>query len=71
MGRAVVGRSTRTPAGADGRATPYEGDMDEYKRLVLSATAEPSNGQARETKSVSKAELRREAADRQIGRAHV
>ena len=62
--RLIEGCVDRLLLVADGRATPYEGDMDEYKRLVLSATAEPSNGQARETKSVSKAELRREAADR-------
>jgi ATP-binding cassette subfamily F protein 3 len=49
---------------ADGRAVPYEGDLDEYTRLVLTRASETGDTgrKGSETKSVSKADLRREAA---------
>ncbi len=50
---------------ANGRITPFDGDLEDYKRLVLSATAE-SNGVQREAKSASKVLQRREAADRRL-----
>ena len=45
--RLIEGCVDRLLLVADGRATPYEGDMDEYKRLVLSATAEPDRKSTR------------------------
>ena len=51
---------------ADGRVTPFEGDLEEYKRLVLSTRGGASETQARDTRSHSKAEHRREAADRRL-----
>jgi ATP-binding cassette subfamily F protein 3 len=62
--RLIEGCADRLLLVADGRVTPFDGDMDEYKRLVLSKTAEPGSAAARETKSASRAELRREAADK-------
>jgi ATP-binding cassette subfamily F protein 3 len=47
---------------ADGRAQSFDGDMEDYKRLVLAAAAGPSVSEPREGKSQSRAELRREAA---------
>jgi ATP-binding cassette subfamily F protein 3 len=49
---------------ADGRLTPYEGDLEDYKRLVLSARGGAGDTPARDTKIQSKADQRREAADR-------
>jgi ATP-binding cassette subfamily F protein 3 len=51
---------------ADGRVTPFEGDLDDYKRLVLSARAGANDTPAREAKTPSKAEQRREAAGRRL-----
>ncbi len=48
---------------ADGRVTPYDGDLEDYQRMILSKTAEPERASARDTQS-SKAEQRREAASR-------
>jgi len=50
---------------AQGRAVPFEGDLEDYKRQILSATAETSN-ERRETKSASKSMQRREAAERRL-----
>src|SRR6185436_18692849 len=49
---------------ADGRVAPFEGDLEEYKRFVLSATDAGNDAGPRESKSQSKADVRREAADR-------
>ena len=49
---------------ADGRLTPFDGDLDDYKRFVLSATDGDSETTARESKAPSKADMRREAADK-------
>ncbi|HEX3483989.1 MAG TPA: ABC-F family ATP-binding cassette domain-containing protein [Micropepsaceae bacterium] len=49
---------------ADGRLTPYEGDLEDYKRLVLSSRGGAGDTPARDTKIQSKADQRREAADR-------
>jgi ATP-binding cassette subfamily F protein 3 len=51
---------------ADGRVVPFEGDLEDYKRLVLSATGASGETPARDAKSQSKAEQRREAADRRV-----
>ena len=48
---------------ADGRVTPYDGDLEDYQRMILSKTAEPERASARDTQS-SKAEQRREAASK-------
>jgi ATP-binding cassette subfamily F protein 3 len=47
---------------ADGAARPYEGDLDDYRRLVLAAASGADGSSTRETKTVSKADQRREAA---------
>ena len=46
---------------ADGRVTPFDGDLEDYQRMILSKTAEPERAAARDTQS-SKAVQRREAA---------
>ena len=50
---------------AQGRVTPFDGDIEEYKRQILSATAEP-NASSRGPKSASKTTQRREAAERRL-----
>jgi ATP-binding cassette subfamily F protein 3 len=45
---------------------PYDGDLEDYKRFVLSATNGPAEAQLRESKAQSKAGQRREAADRRL-----
>ncbi len=60
--RLVEGCADRLMLVADGRAQVFDGDMEDYRRLVLSA-ASNSNGPARENKAVSKADLRRGAAE--------
>ncbi len=63
--RLIEGCVDRLLLVADGRVTPFDGDMDDYKRIVLSATAEPgASAGARDNKSVSKADLRRDAAEK-------
>jgi ATP-binding cassette subfamily F protein 3 len=47
---------------ADGRVTPFDGDLEDYKRFVLSAADAGDETSARESKSQSKADARREAA---------
>ena len=49
---------------ADGRVTPFDGDLEAYKRFVLSATDADSETVSRESKAQSKADARREAAGR-------
>src|SRR5258706_3237680 len=51
---------------ADGRATPFEGDLDDYKRLVLMGGGETAETRSREARPLSKADQRREAADRRL-----
>jgi ATP-binding cassette subfamily F protein 3 len=51
---------------ADGRVTPFNGDLEDYKRLVLSARGGSSEASARDAKTQSKAEQRREAADKRL-----
>ncbi len=46
---------------ADGRVTPFDGDLEDYQRMILSKTAEPERSGVRDTQS-SKAAQRREAA---------
>ena len=48
---------------ADGRVTPFDGDLEDYQRMILSNTAEPERAAARDAQS-SKAAQRREAADK-------
>jgi ATP-binding cassette subfamily F protein 3 len=59
--RLVEGVADRLLLVADGRAQDFDGDMEEYKRLVLSANA-PQNAVSRTGTAVSKADLRRESA---------
>lgn len=59
--RLVEGVADRLLLVADGRAQDFDGDMEEYKRLVLSANA-PQNAVSRTSTAVSKADLRRESA---------
>src|SRR3979490_2779680 len=62
--RLIEGCADRLLLVADARATPYDGDLEDYKRFVLSAANGPTDTQARESKGQSKADQRREAADR-------
>jgi ATP-binding cassette subfamily F protein 3 len=47
---------------ANGRVTPFDGDMDDYRKLLLDER-KPANGKAKAPKS-TKAEERKAAADR-------
>ncbi len=62
--RLIEGCADRLLLVADGRVTPFDGDLEEYKRLVLSVRSDPASAKERETRSASKADLRREAADK-------
>ena len=64
--RLIEGCADRLLLVADGRVTRFDGDLEDYKRLVLSARNETDGAPPRETKSASKADLRREAADRRL-----
>jgi len=65
--RLIEGCADRLLLVADRRATPFDGDLEDYRRLVLSSTSDGAAGtRPRETKSASKAEQRREAADRRL-----
>jgi ATP-binding cassette, subfamily F, member 3 len=48
---------------AGGRVTPFDGDLDDYQRMILSATADDERGSTRGARS-GKAEQRREAANK-------
>ena len=48
---------------ADGRVTPFDGDLEDYQRTILSATAEPERATPTGTRS-PKAQQRREAASK-------
>ena len=48
---------------ADGRVTPFDGDIEDYQRLVLSKTAEPERASERNGRA-GRAEQRREAANK-------
>ena len=62
--RLIEGCVDRLMLVADGRALPFDGDMDDYRRLVLAAASDSGNDTGpRENKPASKALLRREAAD--------
>ena len=62
--RLIEGCADRLLLVGDGRASPFDGDLDEYKRLVLSARGETDTARERESKTVSKADQRREAAEK-------
>ena len=62
--RLIEGCADRLLLVADGRVTPFEGDLEDYKRLVLSARGGSNDAPARDNKAPSKAEQRREAADK-------
>jgi len=64
--RLIEGCADRLLLVADGRATPFDGDLEEYKRLVLSARNETGSAVSRENKSASKADQRREAAEKRL-----
>ena len=63
--RLIEGCADRLLLVAGGRVTPYDGDLDDYKRLVLSATS-ASEPRERQSKAPSKADQRREAADKRL-----
>jgi ATP-binding cassette subfamily F protein 3 len=60
--RLIEGSADRLMLVADGRAEPYDGDLDDYRRLVLSASDEPSS--KRDARAASKADARRDAAEK-------
>jgi ATP-binding cassette subfamily F protein 3 len=62
--RLIEGCADRLLLVAGGRVAPFDGDLEDYKRFVLSATAGPAELSTRESRSASKAEQRREAAGR-------
>jgi ATP-binding cassette, subfamily F, member 3 len=64
--RLIEGCADRLLLVADGRAIPFDGDLEEYKRLVLSARNETGSAVSRENKSASKADQRREAAEKRL-----
>ncbi len=64
--RLIEGCAERLLLVADGRAVPFDGDLDDYKRLVLAGDTEPAEARAREARPVSRAGQRREAADRRL-----
>src|SRR5262249_31105326 len=64
--RLIEGCADRLLLVADGRVTPFDGDLEEYKRLILSARGDGGDTRERETKTASKADLRREAADKRL-----
>jgi ATP-binding cassette subfamily F protein 3 len=51
---------------ADGTVTPFDGDIDDYRRMVLGRSdgAEPADEKARPEPALSQKEVRREAAQR-------
>jgi ATP-binding cassette subfamily F protein 3 len=59
--RLIEGSADRLMLIAEGRAEPYDGDLDDYRRLVLSASGEAAGKRDR---TGSKAGARRDAADR-------
>ncbi|HYK78742.1 MAG TPA: ABC-F family ATP-binding cassette domain-containing protein, partial [Micropepsaceae bacterium] len=64
--RLIEGCADRLLLVAEGRVAPYDGDLEAYKRFVLSAANGPAETQPRESKTQSKAGQRREAADRRL-----
>ena len=65
--RLIEGCADRLLLVADGRVTHFDGDLEDYKRLVLSAAGGGSDAAApRDTKAPSKLEQRRGAADRRL-----
>jgi ATP-binding cassette, subfamily F, member 3 len=58
--RLIEGSADRLMLVADGRAEPYDGDLDDYRRLVLSASGEA----AKRDKTNSKTDARRDAAEK-------
>src|SRR5262249_23950903 len=63
--RLIEGCAERLLLVVDGRASPFGGDLDDYKRLGLSGYGEPEQ-RVRDSCPVSKADQRREAADRRL-----
>ena len=61
--RLIEGAADRLLLVADGGAKSFDGDIDDYKRLVLTLSA-PKNENARANSVPTKAEQRREAAER-------
>ncbi len=49
---------------ADGRVEPFEGDLDDYRRFLLSGENAPSAAREEPAPKLSKEELRREAAEK-------
>jgi ATP-binding cassette, subfamily F, member 3 len=64
--RLIEGCADRLLLVAEGRALPFDGDLDDYKRFVLSAAAGPVESADRDARSQSKADQRREAAGRRL-----
>ena len=64
--RLIEGCADRLLLVAEGRVAPFDGDLEDYKRFVLSANAGPAELLARESRSPSKAGQRREAAGRRF-----
>jgi len=50
--------------GENGSVTPFEGDLDEYRRLVLGGASARAHKEANKEPRVSRSDLRRAAADR-------
>jgi ATP-binding cassette subfamily F protein 3 len=49
---------------ADGSVAPFEGDLEDYSRLVVNGARESTNGAARESGRDSRAAVRRAAAEK-------
>ncbi len=49
---------------ADGRVEPFDGDLDDYRRFLLSGENAPSAAREEPAPKLSKEELRREAAEK-------
>ena len=49
---------------ADGRVEPFDGDLDDYRRFLLSGESAPSAPREEPAPKLSKEELRREAAEK-------
>jgi ATP-binding cassette subfamily F protein 3 len=49
---------------ANGTVTPYDGDIDDYRRMVLGRSEDSESAPAKTQRTASQKELRREAAER-------
>ena len=61
--RLIEGCADRLVLIADGAAMPYDGDLDDYRRMVLSATGDGGEGK-RSGKGATKGGARRESAEK-------